>query len=355
MIRFIVVLTYVFSMAGFSIQPTKALFPPKKEVQKKIEEPKNEPVLDLYGVTPSFSFLFWKANEGSLDYVIKNNGEFILNDPGKVRRAEFDWDVGYRFGLNYEIPAQKMTLGAEWFYFSADGTRSLEVNLPNVLFSVWSIPLGGGSLNYETKARAKADLTLNRIDLGLRTLFSPRRFLELTPCFELTSLWIDQSFDFLLSGGPGVPGKSVVSDHIEMQNNSWSLGPKVGLDTFWLMGKGIGLVCDFSATLFYSFFDVKQKEVVVFEEDTPFPFLDVGQNKFHRGTFSLDTFVGLRLNQKLREDRVSFSIEAGWEHLILFSQNQLMRFVSLVDQGLNLSMNDDLTIQGLSMKASLSF
>lgn len=306
------------------------------------------------GVTISGSALYWNAYEDGLDYAIQNTGASTLNNGGDVKRASFDWDWGARADLEYQVPDRRMDLSLSYTYYKTEGSVSSSVTSPVSLFSVWSVPTQAGTA-FEFQSNAHAHLTLNMIDLGMSGTFAPLSFLDITPFIDLSTAWIHQKFDFDLSGGPGILGLFVVEDDIDMKNNFWGIGPKFGIDTLWSFGGGFGLCGNFNLSLLYGFFNVAQTETVTFNGAAPITVLDVAENKPHLPRLNFDLFLGLRWDTMFSCNRYHFLLEAGWEGMMFLGQNQLMRFVNQDNSGINLTVNGDLALQGLSVRAAFTF
>ena len=285
---------------------------------------------------------------------LKIKGTSGVDHEGGVKRASFDWDWGVRIDLGYQVPRKKMDIDLCWTYYETSGTVSDRVDPPNTLFSVWSVPANNGTA-YEYRSQAYARLNLNMIDLGISATFAPRRFLNITPFIDLSTLWIHQKFRFNLSGGPGVLGLQVVDDRIEMKNDYWAIGPKAGINTLWDLGWGFGICGNFNLSVLYGIFDIKQDEHTTFSGTAPITYLDVDHDSFHMIRCNFDLFLGLRWDRMFCRDRYHLLIEAGWENLLFLGQNQLMRFVNQSNSGINVSGKGDLGIQGLSMRAGCTF
>lgn len=310
------------------------------------------------GFTVTASALYWKPQEESIDFVIQNTGTTGINDGGIVKRAEFDWDWGFRAGLGYQMPCQMMDLHASWTYFKSTGTTSQNVDFPTTLFSVWSLPTGAAipPTAFEQSAKAKSHLTLNMLDVGIGATFSPCCFLDIFLFADLSTMWLDQKFQFNLSGGPGLNGHVTVDDQIKMTNDFWGIGPKIGLDTLWILGCGFGIVANMNLSLLYGEFRVTQNETTIFSDLTPpTVYLDIDHNRFHLGRLNFDFLLGLRWDAVCFSDCWHFLLEAGWESIIFLGQNQLMRFPSQVNHGINISGKGDLTLQGVSVRAAVIF
>lgn len=306
------------------------------------------------GLILSTSALYWKAYEEGLEYVIENNGTSGVDSEGRVERANFDWDWGFRLNLGYQVPPKKMDLNACWTYFKTQNTTSDTATSPNTFFSVWSIPSTTSGTAYEYHSNAHTRLILNMLDLGMGTTFSPRPFLDITPFIDLSSVWIHQKFHFDLSGGPGLSGLSVIDDSIHMKNDFWGIGPKVGMNTLWNLGWGFGICGNFNFSLLWGIFNITQEENTTYFGTIPITYLDIDHNKFHALRLNCNLFLGMRWDKMFGANRRHFFLEAGWETLIFLGQNQLMRFTTQSNSGINVSGKGDLGLQGLSMRIGVN-
>ncbi len=309
-----------------------------------------------YNFTLSVSGLLWQAHEEGLDYMIKNSaGLAFVDDDGSVKRIDFDWDGGVRIAVGYETDC-KMGFYLNWTYFSTDGSDSSTATFPASLFPVWTIP--GSNLTSSTKAEASWRLHLNILDLQMNALFSPCCFLALKPYIALSTAWIDQKFNINSSGGMsrGTAAFVVLDDDIDMKNDFWGIGPKFGLETSWFLGCGFSIFGNADISILYGEFDISQEESVLLEGITPaIIYLDLTKDKFWLSRVNLDFILGFKWERTFRDGCYYFAMEAGWENLFFFGQNQLMRFVDDTNPGINIPVKGDLTIQGLSVKASFGF
>jgi hypothetical protein len=343
--------------------PAVALFAASSQMESECPGDCPPPRIDLEGtyqlqnangVTISASALYWKPYEEGLDFVIKNKGATTVNNDGTVERARFDWNWGSRVDLGYEIPNKRMDLDLCWTWYKTHGSVSETVASPNALFSVWSIPNGSGT-QWDYLGKADTHLQLNSLDLGISGTFAPRRFLEITPSINLSALWIHQKFNYNLSGGPGILGLTVIDDNIEMKNNFFGLGPKAGIDTLWNLGWGFGIVGNFNISILYGYFDISQSETVVFRGTAPNTYLDLSRNFYHNPRVNFDLTLGMRWDKMFCQGKYHLLLEAGWENLIFTGQNQLLRFHNTTYPANNSSVNGDLALQGLSLRALFAF
>ncbi len=304
----------------------------------------------------SVSALFWQAQEDGLDYMIKNeSGLAFVNNNGSVKRVDPDWDWGFRLGLGYRSNCD-MDFRLNWTWFCTDGTDSTSADFPAGLFHVWTIP--GSSLTPATQAKAKWDLKLNIIDLEMGAPLSPTCYLDIRPFIALSTAWIDQKLNIDSSGGVSTGGAAltVLDDAIRMKNDFWGIGPKIGLDTDWCIGCGFSIFGNIDLSLLYGRFDIDQTESILFENLTPATtYLDLKNDKFWLSRASLDIILGVKWEYWFCCDSYYLSIDAGWENLFFFGQNQLKRFVDDSNPGINVPTSGDLSIQGLTLRASFGF
>lgn len=304
--------------------------------------------------------LFWQAHEEGLDYAITNTpGLSIINQYGVVKRGTFDWNWGFRAGIEYEIPHQKMDLGLTWTRYFTHGSSSIDSSLPPAIFSVWTSALA--NISNQRHASMNSHLQFNMVDLKMGATFSPRKFLDITPFIDVCAAWVHQKFAIDVYGGNNnnAFGSLVLSDRISMTNRFWGVGPKIGFDTLWILGYGLSIYGNFDASLLYGQFNIRQNETTTTEGVSPsVVYLDIDQNKYFLSRLNLDLMIGLRWVRLFANDAYRLTLEAGWEELILLGQNQLMRFFSpntSATPALNSSGKGDLTLQGLSMQASFAF
>ncbi|PCI93534.1 hypothetical protein COB11_05120 [Candidatus Aerophobetes bacterium] len=311
---------------------------------------------DDWGVSVFGSALYWQAQEEGLDYVVKNNTGTAFANDAEVKRATFDWDWGFRVGLGYQIPKEKMELALIWTRFHTSAQSSTSATEFGGLFPVWTIP--GAGLSPSENARANVSLKFDMADIQMLGVFTPRGFLQLKPFMSVSAVWVDQNFDVIADGGAStqIANALIIEDKIEMKNNFFGVGPKMGLETMWILGYGISIYGNIDASLLFGWFDLSQKETVQLLGLNPrITFLDIKNNDYSLSRVNLHFNAGLRWDRVFHHDRFHLSLMAGWESLLLFGQNQLLRLPNTDSPGINMNTQGDLTMQGLTMKALFAF
>lgn len=311
---------------------------------------------DCCNFSLSGSLLVWSAHEEGLDYVIKNSNGTAFVTNGAIKRIDPSWDVGFRLDLGYQIPDCRMDLDLIWTRFHTKESDSATASPFGGLYSVWSVP--GAGLSAEQEAKANWTMHYDQLDLQMSGTFAPRSFLELSPLLSLTNIWVRQKFDINLNGGASTLNANalVLDDDIDMKNNFWGIGPKLGLDTLWILGCGFSIYGNFDTALLFGYFKLDQSENVELLGLNPeITYLTINGDKFWISRALLHLDFGLRWDKFICNRSYRLTLQAGWEELFLFGQNQLMRFQTITAPGINLPVCGDLTLQGFTLKALFAF
>jgi hypothetical protein len=299
--------------------------------------------------------LYWRAYEDGLDYAItNNNGAVHIDTCGQVKRVDFNKNGGFRLGGAYYNEHRDMGLMAYWTRFHTKGDDCLAQTAPATIFPVWSNP--GTMLTSEQNAQACVRLDVDMFDAHLYAWFAPTCRVDVMPMLGLAYAKIDQVFNINANGGQSQgPVADVLDDDIDMCNDYYGVGPKVGIRSHWELGCNISAFGKMDLALLYGKYDVKQNEHVTFSNDVePTTFLQISCNTFRMCRPRFDMILGLMWQTELCE-RYAFDLMVGWEQLYFFGQNQMMRFLDDVNPGANLSVNGDLALQGLTVRLGFGF
>ncbi len=299
--------------------------------------------------------LYWRAYEDGLDYaIVNNNGTVHIDTCGQVERARFDRNGGFRLGAAYYNETREMGLMAYWTRFGTKGDDSLAKTAPATIFPVWSNP--GTMLTTEQNAQACVRLDLDMFDAQLYAWFSPTCRVDVMPMLGIAYARIDQTFNINANGAQSNgPNANVLDDDIDMCNDYWGVGPKVGIRSQWELGCNISAFGKMDLALLYGKYDVKQNEHVTFSNQVdPTTFLQISCNKFSMCRPRFDLMLGLMWQTEVC-DCYALDLMVGWEQLYFFGQNQMMRFFDDVNAGANLSVNGDLALQGLTVRIGFGF
>ncbi|HKY99938.1 MAG TPA: Lpg1974 family pore-forming outer membrane protein [Rhabdochlamydiaceae bacterium] len=309
--------------------------------------------------------LLWQAHEGGLGFAIesKQNNIHTPLDHSHVENVHFDYDWGFRLGAGYNMAHDGWDLYANWTRINMHSHNHEHNEIgENFLWPVWIHP--SNELATQTSAE-KADahwrMHLNIIDLELGREFFTSKWLTLRPHVGLRTAWINQHYDvdyegitqLLTDETEDFLGKA----DIHMRNKYWGLGPRFGFDTQWGLGSGWSIFGNVAFSLLYGYFNTHFHEkgdnkYAVDPLDASYAHV---HNSFRQSTAITDLQLGLRWDHMFSKERYHFGIQAGWEHHMFFSQNQLTRFVAGGGHGNFILNQGDLTTQGWTLSARFGF
>ncbi|MCP5505997.1 MAG: hypothetical protein H7A38_03840 [Chlamydiales bacterium] len=212
--------------------------------------------------------LYWHGKSGGTEYAIAFDSA-SLPQSGNVKDVDFEWDLGFRFGLGRFIGCERRwDINLEYTHFYNHDTESTSEPNDSIIFS------NGIDSTIEGVSHAKFDgnLDYDALDLmlGKGMFMSPR--VTVHPKIGLKAAWLDQRYKFhaddridALQTELFVRGNVIHS--LKSSCDFFGLGPRIGTDMRWYLGDGFRLFADASATLFYSSADVKLKNRVLFQPD----------------------------------------------------------------------------------------
>ncbi len=105
------------------------------------------------------------------------------------------------------------------------------------------------------------------LDLQFGRYLKAQKWLEFKPFFRLRSAWIKQHGDVSYAGGmfligilqPGISQNG--TDFIEMKNNYWGIGPRIGIAPRVIAGKGFSLNANAAISGLCGYFTIREIEL----------------------------------------------------------------------------------------------
>lgn len=150
---------------------------------------------DSQCISSHLEFLYWKAMENSLSYVLKTNAVPWNNDDtypiGNYKNADFNIDPGFRIAMSYFRAPRYWEVWGMYTRLTSRGTaqESPPSNPNEYLDSVWT-----SYLSTLTQAKTWIHLNYNVADLFVDRYFNPNPHLRLRLIGGITGAWIDQNW-----------------------------------------------------------------------------------------------------------------------------------------------------------------
>lgn len=301
--------------------------------------------------------LVWQAHENGLEYAVKTDASepvaSALNH-SSTQNMHFDWNCGFRVGLGWNTPHDGWDLLVNWTWFQTKGSRNTNVDSDSNLVPVNTYqPAGATTLGFGS-SQARWRLHLNMIDLELGREFFVSKWMTLRPFISIRSAWVNQKASTLFTGSrPTVDQRGSL---MKGDNDFWGIGPRVGLNTQWGLGYGFSLVGNGGVSLLYGFFDIDSHQRQLFASGASTQVVDNGDS-VRVGRAISELALGLRYDVMFANDHCHFGIQAGWEQLMFFGQNQFRHFygTSIDNAGASFGNQGDLTVQGWTLAGRLDF
>ena len=301
--------------------------------------------------------LVWQSHENGLGYTTKGSADQPLSSAlynTETKNMHFDWDPGFRVGFGWNTPHDGWDLSLNWTWFQNTASRnktaaSGEIYLATDLFS----PATTSSSGFYS-ANTKWRLHLNMLDLELGREFFVSKWMTLRPFISLRNTWVYQKNKETFTGA--IPAANPTGALLTNSCNFWGIGPRSGLNTEWGLGSGISLFGDADFSLLYGFFSRGNLQKQNFVDGTSNTVVN-NKDSVRVSRAIAELALGLRWDSMMGQDYYHIRIQAGWEHLMLFGQNQFKTFtgVDANNTGAFISNQGDLTIQGWTLSARFDF
>ncbi|MBS0649334.1 MAG: hypothetical protein JSS10_08950 [Verrucomicrobia bacterium] len=320
--------------------------------------------------------LYLKAQEDGLDYAVIDKSPVIAFDDasgqspqhhGKFKNGSASWDWGFRVGLGYNFNFDHWYVGLSWTQFNTENTRHSSPNLAKeTLFPTRTGGVSDGGLPaaplfivyFADKAKAQWDLHYTTLDLDLGRYCKINRFLSLTPFVSLRAAKILQDFDITYTNPNYFTGGGVrvffPKDKVDITNNMWGIGPRLGLNTHWMFSPNFGFYANGSIALLWERFHVSTKETQTLPDGSHFVPMNVHEGE-HEVNFNAQVALGFQYDQDFSEGKYHLNLGIGWEQIIWLDQNQTYHFLNTVNVSNMQKEHSNFNLSGVRLGARLDF
>lgn len=302
------------------------------------------------------SFIYWKAKEKGLQLGEKsfsaNAGIDIVFD--KVN-MDFDYIPGFKLGFGINFCRDDWTLFLQYTRLNGDDNKNVSYGsnydgTNNRFFSGWNFT--NRPLN---TMKAKWDLDYNIFDLELGRPYYLGKKVIFKPHFDLRSGWINQKYDFFAVSQTS-PTAQQLNHFVKVKEDSWLIGPRIGLYIDWLIGCHFKIITNVAGSLLYQNF--KGHYFEDFPIQPPGNLLESTFTYRDKITFltpNTEFQLGLGYGRYFCKNRWYFNIDASYDFNYFWKQN-FLRYLNdsskfpYIDDDLG-----DLMLHGLTITARLDF
>lgn len=181
-------------------------------------------------------FLFWRVQEGALDYALKMQQPSPAGSvfaQGRFHSATFDGEPGFRIAASYFRAPKYWEIWGQYTRLTARGENSVDAPLPADKFLTGTWP--STSTSALSNARSSIHMNYNVADLLVDRFFNPNPHLRMRLLGGGTAAWMDQDWSIHYT--------NIVNETTQIRNR-WKFvggGFRVGTIVDWFWGYDIYL------------------------------------------------------------------------------------------------------------------
>lgn len=295
-----------------------------------------------FDVFTELSFIYWQPKEqGTAIALIKPTID-ATQAQARIINADFNFTTGFKALFGTSFTNDNWTTWAKYTFLHSKNFKKIRVNENETLTNFWRT---AEDLDDLTTIFAKWLIYLDILDLSFGRPCYVGTKLTFHPFVGLKGGWITQK---LYEQYIDDPGGDPTHYKTTFRSNSYIIGPRIGLNTNWLLGDGFKFFGNISTSLFYQRFKLRLNEDQVDD-----PVLKAKNTEKHINS-NLELAVGLGWGCYFFEKRSHFDITLGYEALIFWNQNTLSSFCEELSSLTN-AKPGNLTSHGFTITARFDF
>lgn len=309
-----------------------------------------------YNIFTFAEFMYWRISSPHLSYGRDGVNTTLTGSPitkaGTSYYPDFDYNPGFRVGLGAKFGPKKAfdCVGLYgWLYSDPKDSASTSQFSGNFVPLNW---FAGPTTNTFTFGSLALGIHFNWVEVQSGYTFSPNRYLSLRPYFALTSYIIDGDLDAEYHYIDAASGNLNISKtHGDCE--SWSIGPKVGLDFIIHATKNFGIFTNINITQQINTVHMKTKEEVNGVINGVYYNSFVAQKGKLKQEVNI-SYIGMEIGPTwdmwFSKDRYHLQLRATYAGANLIGGNNLS-FLTSTNQ--DITMNTD--FRGLNVRATFEF
>lgn len=327
-----------------------------------VEQKPYYPRWALYG-----DMLYWKACDSSNEWALRIDYSDPTNLIEKKYAFDFDWDFGFRLGVNYEVPWNELHLDVNWtrFYTSSTNTHEDLSILENITsfqnfavkyyLNLLSTTVNNTGNPYAVSGTYKVEW--DQIDLSVAKKLSFSKQFSLTPyggvrfLINRYSLNMTRYFDYY--GAVEVSQPPVNTSTMDLSNTFTAIGLMGGFLGNLEVGKGFGVFL--AAGGFVGSAANKSKNIQYAYTGSTEPSYSriITQPRDIELKTMIDIASGVEWEKSFLKNHLVLNLMAAYEFHVLFNTPGFIYDVNTSYQTTNPTTNFQL--EGLTIRAGLQF
>lgn len=290
--------------------------------------------------------LYLQAEESGLSYAVESSSPSNLSH-SKAKNFNFEWDVGFNVGIGYRVPHDTWQLLLQFTSLQTHADSLRKTSGGKFFFPLWLGPTHSDRL-FVDQVKAHWRLHFGLMDLLLSKSYHPTPTLTLIPQIGIRWGSARQKLNLEYRGGNFPPGEDV---SVRMKNKFSGIGPLLGLTCEYAFPLEFSLFAKGAISALYGDFYLHQDEDTFGTKEKL-----LGLHSVFRATSPiLEGTLGIQWQHYFSGTLKRLTLALAWDELLLFSQNQLARFVDKNQTGITVANQGDLSIAGASFHIAFDF
>lgn len=309
---------------------------------------------DVQVMSASGEFLFWRVQEGALDYALTMKqtawGPSNCYANGDFENATFNGDPGFRLGLSFFRAPKYWEVKGQYTRLTARGTNSAGKPDPTTEYvtgtwpQIFTAPMAG--------ARSSIHMNYNVADLWINRVFNPNPHLRLRLLGGAIVAWIDQFWKVTYNDSS--LNETTIS-------NRWKFiggGLRAGTIVDWYWGNDVYITADATFGALLGSYTNKSKQTTNFQPSSDYNVaLPIRDAQFSdvRPSCTIQFLFGPSYQKNFTNSRMEFFV--GYELNTWMNLQEIFRSTSgsglaAKETWINTSM---IALQGLTSRLTFDF
>lgn len=202
-------------------------------------------------VTIGGEYLYWNILQPNMPYATLVDDITTFAHPKSILQKQ-EWASGFRLTAGIDLPC-RFDVSASWTRFHTDfhGSTSQPTIVASQLIEPFNDALIIGGDGIGGTASSKWNLRFDMYDLNFGCLTFDSCLFAIHPKIGVKGGKIRQNQIVQYNNFFDTATDLSLDSTIELKNNLWGVGPKIGLDSAYKLGCGFSFVGDFSLALLY--------------------------------------------------------------------------------------------------------
>lgn len=356
-----------------------------ERLEKQMDQVRTETAIGNYGAKTASAraapngigfyvmadLLYWRAKFGGSEYAMSDSNSSSLPKSSNLLKVDLDWNFGFKVGVGYHFDHDNWDANLIYTFYRTAGSDSsthpasgflLPIRTSSLIVSPTPSNVDIGSFVACKHSTSDAGFRFDDLQFTLGRNFYVSRTLSLRPNFGVQSAWVRLKQNAVYSGY--VLGFAVdIGSHsvfVQDKQRLWGVGPLLGFESKWYIGRGVSLFCNASSSILYGGYKVSHKNW--YSANISENSISVRGN-MHQFTTTRQMILGLVYDKTFNEGKDHVSVSLGYDTRYWWALNQMLE-INYEQPGANGTFDgqtfyqrysDDLGINGATLHVMWDF